>query len=365
MSRLRFVDPIEEAQRKRKQADAGLLDLFDEHPDLVTSNGAGPTLYTKEEIAEKAFEYFRERGFPYRKLPVHISMQELNALAKCDSLLTTTLGYHVADTYHPHRFHGHARKMKSPYDSFQIDKLLRRSIGNKLKYFGVIGTEYFSDMHMVSGTQVCANFRPGVACYYYRKFCKQDYRVLDACTGYGGRLLGFMASGMAGEYVGIDPSVPTYKGNKRMVRALGFADKAWLINKPAEDVELSELGGKVDFCFTSPPYFAKEEYDDADTQSFKRYPEAKAWKRGFLEPFLKLQFDALKHNKFAVINIADVKFGNHVVPLTKWVVELAEKIGFEHRDTEDLVLSGHRFGSGGEGKEGEQALEPVFIFYKP
>src|ERR1039458_6268539 len=204
--RLRIVDAIDEAMKnsRRKKEVSPMEDLFELHPDLVSAQGPGPTIYQDEEITADAFTYFRKHGFPYRKLPVHICKQEINALAKCKSLLTTTLGYHVADTYHPHRFHGHARKMKSPVEAFEDDKMLMRAIRLQYKYAGVIGQEYFSLLHYVSGVQVTANFRPGVAVHYYRKFCKNGACVLDPCTGYGGRLLGAMASGVVEDYVGID-----------------------------------------------------------------------------------------------------------------------------------------------------------------
>lgn len=86
-------------------------------------------IYSIDEITEKAFRYFRDNGFPYRKLPIHVCMQEINVLANTpdEKLMKTNRGYHIADTYHPHRFHAKAINMDSPYDAFMNDKKLKKS----------------------------------------------------------------------------------------------------------------------------------------------------------------------------------------------------------------------------------------------
>ena len=74
---------------------------------------------------------------------------------------------------------------------------------------------------------------------------------------YGGRLVGAIASGVVGLYVGIDANKETVEANRRLASDLGFSDKAILIHDAAEDVQPSEIGDGFDVCFTSPPYFAK------------------------------------------------------------------------------------------------------------
>lgn len=73
-------------------------------------------IYPLDAIVEAAFAYFRTRGFPYRTMPLHVAMQEINALAALgdEELLHSDRGYQVADAYHPHRFAAHAEGMKSP-----------------------------------------------------------------------------------------------------------------------------------------------------------------------------------------------------------------------------------------------------------
>lgn len=354
---------------------------------------AGNPVYDDEAVIQQAINYYREKGFPYRALPMHVMMQQINQLAQTDSdnLTGTVVGYSVADTYHPHRFAAAATDKRSPLDSFNSDKYLRMTIEKTLAH-GAVGEEFLGMMALVAGTQACSNFRPGFALSYYRRFGFPGWTVLDTSTGYGGRLVGFLATNSRGSYIGIDPNVPTHEGNVRMMHDLGISKgyRALLLNMPAEDVQvdnaaaqegrvsyvafqdeehydhyerLSKLREVADFAFTSPPYFAKERYSFDDTQSWVRYGEsAELWRDKFLYPMLRLQFDVLKPGAYSCINIADVKIKNVTAPLSDWTVEAAIAAGFEVKGRDNYKLQ-RRMGKG--AANGTVAFEPVHIFQKP
>ena len=335
--------------------------LFDTDPSIgVLHTASGRPVYNPGQIIDAAFHHFRKTGFPYRKLPIHICMQEINNLATSDPSvwLNSNLGYHVADTYHPHRFAGHADGMLSPEDAFASDKLLRRTLALDMKFNGSIPDGVPTKLSIVSGTQACSNFRPGFAMYIYKRFCKAGDTVLDTSTGYGGRLVGFIASGIAGAYIGIDPSTATHDGNIRMAADLGVGDKVELHCMPAEDV--APFTERCSFAFTSPPYFSKERYADEPTQSFNRYRTGDEWRKGFLVPMMRLQYHSLKPGSYAVVNIADVKLKGKVYPLVDWTIDAGLTVGFEHIGTEHFGLSKRM----GAGQSGVVATEPVLIFKK-
>ena len=319
------------------------------------------SVFTNESIICDAFKWFRASGFPYRNLPIHVCKQEINALSQTDSdaLYNTKTGYGVADTYHPHRFHANAVGMKCPVDSFADDKLLARAIGLEL-VSGRVGTRYFGSLGLVSGTQAASNFRPGYACGISRKYCKPGDTVLDTSTGYGGRLVGFIASGIAGKYIGIDPNTLTHAGNTKLASDLGFADRVELHNSPAEDVDASKLAGTCDFAFTSPPYFCKERYSTEPTQSWVRYKTGDAWRNGFLKKMLALQFAALKSGSYNIVNIAPVNIGSDTYPLDKWCIEDGIACGLEYIETKSFGMN-VRCGSDND----DAAAEPVIVFRKP
>jgi hypothetical protein len=327
-----------------------------------TPKPTSTALFDHDRILEAAFAHFRATGFPYRRVPVHVAMQTLNKLAASDAttLLSTTVGYDVADSYHPHRFHATTAQHHSPVDAFNRDDLLRRALSKELEQGKVIPAGYFGGLSIVSDTQPCSNFRPGVALHYYRRYCQAGATVLDTSTGYGGRLVGFLASGLAGRYIGIDPNRATHDGNARLAADLGFADAIELHCLPAEDMNVELIRESCDFALTSPPYFSKEHYSEEPTQSWRRYPTADGWRDGFLRPMLRLQFDALKSGAINVVNIDDVTIGGTVHRLTDWTTEVAAEIGFELIEIDSLQLGG--FWSKVQDFD---SSEPIFVFRKP
>jgi hypothetical protein len=332
-------------------------------------------IYSDEEIIEQAFAYFREHGFPYRKLPVHVCMQEINKLAALpdDKLATSVLGYQIADTYHIERFSTPVNGMKTPKEAFYDDKVLKRCLtrmltkgtGIKETLIGGVG-----GIAITSGTQAAANFRPAYALKMYRKYCQAGYKVLDTSAGFGGRAVGAMAFPDL-YYVGIDPSTKSHVGNEIMVRDLGFSDRIKFIHSPVEDLLdmpcFSDwTNQEYDFAFTSPPYFSKELYENywlegRAVQSWSRYPTGEEWKTGFLDKMMLYQYSCLKHGSYSVVNIADVTIRNKIYNLVDWCKDSAARAGFIFEGTDTLNLQ-KRIGSGHE--DAPVATESVLIFKK-
>jgi len=334
-------------------------DDIEDDNDVPTYN-----VYARDLIEDAAFEYYREVGFPYRNLPRHMCMQEINKLAGMplsEKLLKHNLCYQVADTYHKHRFEAAAINMKSPVDSFADDDKLRRAIELRLDNAKGVPTNLFGELTLVRGTQACSNFRPAFAAYLYRSYAKQGATVLDTSTGYGGRLVGYMASQLNGLYIGIDPNTQTHEANLRMARDLGFEDHVELHNLPAEDVAHDVVKDRCDFAFTSPPYFKKEQYAHDDTQSWVRYGESgEMWRDNFLYPMLALQYAALRDDAYNIVNIAPVRIGKNIYPLDEWTIDAGKAAGFKYIETRKFMLA-TRFGA---NNAEEQAYEPVIIFKK-
>jgi hypothetical protein len=320
-------------------------------------------IYDLDAVVASAMQYYRGVGLPLRFLTVHECMQEINALAALDGhkLVESLLGYGVADTYHPHRFDAKVEGRPTVRDVFDNDKYLDYGLRLLVAQGKRINDQtVLSIFPYVRGAQVASNFRPGFALSMLRRFAFDGATVLDTSTGYGGRLVGFLAS-TCGRYVGIDPNTQTHVGNERMASDLGAEDRVMLINEPAEDVGADVVPDEsCDFAFTSPPYFSKERYSDEPTQSCNRYREHDEWRKGFLVPMVELQYQALRHDRIAVINIADVKLGSTTYPLVDWTVAAAVEAGFELIRREQFPLGGRVPGAG----EKREANEPVLVFRK-
>jgi hypothetical protein len=329
---------------------------------VAVRQGTPPSIiYTDDQVIDAAFDWFRKTGFPYRHQPLHVCMQELNELAQMgiDQLAHTSTGYQVADTYHTHRYTARTGHAKPTLDVFNDDRLLRKALRVSLDVGDGIPDHYFTALSL-TGTAPPTNFRPGFAAMFYRGYCQPDSVVLDTSTGYGGRLVGFMAACPRGRYIGIDPSTATHAANLRMAADLGYSDRVELYCEAAEDMYPHVLAGRADFAFTSPPYFARERYCDEPTQSDVRYTTADTWRAGFLEPMLRLQYAALKPGRYAVLNVMDYKHGPEKVPMIDWTMQAAVKAGFAYVRTEEFQLH-YRFGRGAQ----EIGTEPVLVFQKP
>lgn len=343
-----------------KTTDQNALFDWDAYEAAFGEGAVAP--FGNDAILDAAFTYARTHGFPYRHVSVPIGMQEINRLAAMGGreLLTSVLGYQLADTYHPERFAVTVPGKKTPLAAFCDDKLLKRAILiASADGAAVTPTSLCSALAITSGVQAAANFRPGFALYLYKRFAPHGAVVLDTSTGYGGRLVGFLASS-ASRYIGVDPNTVTHRGNLRLAVDYLASDRVELINLPAEDVPHELLKGRCDFAFTSPPYFQKEHYSDEETQSCNRYDSGDAWRVGFLRPMLELQFAALRAGSHNVVNIADVIIGPKTYPLVEWTLADALAIGFDVIDVEEFPISRMP----GQG-ERPQKFEPVVVMRKP
>jgi hypothetical protein len=330
------------------------------------NRSAQVSVFSDDQVIQACFDHYRSAGFPYPDPPIGECMVSINRLASMsmEQLVRTHEGLLVADKFQRHRFAAVADGMLSPLQSFADDKKLLYVIKINLEAKGVTGDGSLrSTLGMVQGAQTCSNFRPGFAAYLYRRFVPPGGVVLDTSAGYGGRLVGALASTVVSRYIGIDPNQPSIDGSRRLLTMLGVPDFAELVVLPAEDIPLSRWAGLCDFMFTSPPYFNKERYSDDPTQSGNRYPEADQWRERFLVPMMRLSFESLKPGAHAAINIADVLVGGIRHPLGDWTVAAGKLVGFDHLGTVDFPVGGTRFGSD-KGKGSDNA-EPVFLFKKP
>ena len=329
-------------------------------------------VFSEDEIVAAAMSYFRAAGFPYRSLPLHRCMVEINALHALEDakLVQTLLGYHVADTYHPHRWHAHIGKQPNAIDNFESDERLEEAIRHVIEYDHTWSPTSFASMiGLTHGAQFVSNFRPGYALWLLRRHAPNGGRVFDASAGYGGRLVGFLASECS-EYLGIDPARETQRGNAKLVRDLCPDSKSVeLLTLPAEDVEHDAVRERFDVAVTSPPYFKKERYSNETTQSWRRYPNAEDWRDKFLVPLLDLQRAALKRGGTNVLNIADVKIeGEGLVPLVEWTLDAARE-RFDVIAIDELPLR-RRWGRWNPPEPSEDvvsegvATEPVIVMRK-
>jgi hypothetical protein len=161
---------------------------------------------------------------------------------------------------------------------------------------------------------ICDTYKPSV--------------VYDPCAGWGGRMLGSVASGC--HYVGVEPSNETYDNLITMAHFLGIEDRVTLINDSAENV----VPPKSQLVLTSPPYFDLEIYDDNPLQSVKVYPDYEDWTNIFLRGIIAKSVSTL--DGVSCWNVA-----NYTYDLVSDVLKYHTELGM-HKVNEFCVVSSKR-----------------------
>jgi hypothetical protein len=318
----------------------------------------------REEQIEELFQYWKDNGYPNYDKSYYDLDKELHSIIMFDErsilkgkdLIQTMHGLGFLWTYFPHWVDIKCGADKSVADNWNDEDKLRTLIEKTYDWELKHGNGTFTinrlrqNAKVYCSKQSVSNFRPTVAKYIYNTYGNRG-TVWDMSCGFGGRLLGFIASDCK-KYIGTDPSTNTYNGLLEMKNDFAHTDK---------EIELYCLGsevfrpneGSVDLCFTSPPYFDTERYSDEETQSYIKFPTKDEWVSGFLYSTIENCKYALKDNGYLIINIANVKSCDELESST---VRIAEELGFTLLDTLYLILSS----ISGKGIK----REPVFIFKK-
>jgi hypothetical protein len=251
----------------------------------------------------------------------------------------------------------------------------------------------------VTGGPPPTNFPPEIAKYLFLRFTKHLREdevaiVFDPSAGWGGRLLGALAchNERRVHYVGTDPNSDHWMGD------LGITKYEYLAGyfngnirgkyrntceifhcgseAIANDQRFQKYRRKIDFIFTSPPYFAAEGYSDEATQSHIKYPTYEAWRDEFLTKTLATCVSWLKEGCFLCLNIADVRFNDKVLPLQEDAADILLRLGlWRHPDLKMVLKTAP---GEPEGKAGipvirnfcvvngrRRKYEPILVFEKP
>jgi 16S rRNA G966 N2-methylase RsmD len=127
--------------------------------------------------------------------------------------------------------------------------------------------------------------------------------VLDPCAGWGGRMLGAVASGA--KYIAFEPNTKTFDGLNRLAKFLDIQDKVTLICDDALNMDNYDLP-KVDLVLTSPPYFDLEIYTREDTQSITKHDNYQSWADNFLNPLISKCLSKLNSDGVSCWNVGKV-----------------------------------------------------------
>ena len=256
----------------------------------------------------------------------------------------------------------------------------------------------FQIFRLSLNSQPAVNFPPLTARLLYEKctdHIEQDepLNIYDPSAGWGGRILGAMASMKRIHYIGTDPNTDNYideLGKSRYEYVADFFNEHGLETNPFWEEEkntyhvfqegsehignhpdFQQYKGKLDLVFTSPPYFDREQYSDDDAQSFKSYPLYHDWRDNFLRPTLENAYNSLKSDRYLLWNIADIKIGKSTFhPLEQDSIDIIESLGGECKGKLKMLMASMIGVDQSNVKNSvavdgvTQKYEPIFIFYK-
>jgi len=241
--------------------------------------------------------------------------------------------------------------------------------------------------------QPAVNFPPLTAKFLYEHFTKHidntdKVTVYDPSAGWGGRILGAMCTNRDLHYIGTDPNpdnVGIYEKVAHYYNTHCFQSNPFFGKASPNTFEVFQLGsevigddknflkyfGKLDFVFTSPPYFNREQYSQDENQSFKKFSAYEDWRDNFLKPTLTTVYNFLKNDRYICWNIADIKIGeNKFIPLEQDSIDVVESLGGEYKGIYKMLMT-RMVGIDASNVKNSVKIngdaykfEPILVFYK-
>jgi hypothetical protein len=320
---------------------------------------------SKEDLISSYVKLWRERGYPnYQKSDYNMAREFSELLAFDDKTIfrngiikQTMHSCGLLWTYFPHWIDVKYGEQKTIRELWNDDEKLTELIKKTYEYEKKHGAGYITTNRLRQNSKVylskqsVSNFRPSAAKFIYNRYGNGG-DVWDMSCGWGGRLLGFLASDCR-SYIGTEPASDTFNGLLSLNAQFNNESKIVSLFKTGSEDYLPQ-NESLDLCFTSPPYFDTEKYSDEDSQSYIKYPTKESWLVGFYQKSITNCYHGLKSGGKMMINIANT-------PKHDWLesetVAISTAIGFDLSEIIRLELSSIS-GSGAK-------YEPIFIFNKP
>ena len=335
-------------------------DIFTMYNDINTTDDE------REELIQWLFNLIRSRD---NAVPLHTWSDDIfNKIVSglCDidtytiyqdgSFSLNNMGANILTQFFPEILGVVKSGKVSHRDFFKDDKRLIGYCRTVLKYC-TSPLEMFKMMSF-RGSSRCYNFRPATAKALYELYGKDNCKVLDTSSGFGGRLLGFFTAKNTSEYVGIDPNTADSCNRFILYMSRYFNKKAYVNKIGSEDFTVEnypQYENYFDISFTSPPYFDTEKYSDDITQSHVKFNIYDSWVDGFYRNTIYNSCNALKLDGTFAINIFE-KVDN----IKEYTEEFLNDCGFYIIKEDKYLLRIHpRESSYGSDKMSK--YEPIWV----
>jgi hypothetical protein len=245
---------------------------------------------------------YRLLGFPWATIEDDknpIAQVAASKVAVKDDVIVSVgnAGQRTCLAAHPQRLRAKHAGQYSVVEAFEDDKTLTRALRYQLDRGDPV-TPRRVLRALMALVRAPRNFPPALARWIADEYAPSGGVVLDPCSGYGGRLLGVMASVRQVSYIGFDIEPENAAGNLGLARRLEVEARA---RQELRAVEDPAEWPTVDVVLTSPPYYNLEDYGAAARGRLLGYPSYEAWREGFLRTLIER---ALRAAPIVVLNVA-------------------------------------------------------------
>ena len=201
-----------------------------------------------------------------------------------------------------------------------------------------------------------------------KKYTKPGDNYYDFSCGWGVRALSALVNNV--NYFGTDPNsklVEKILEMKKDYDEVNNTNHNFDIRPIGSEIYIPEWENKMDFVFTSPPYFALEIYK-SENQSYKDGMQYEEWLESYLKPTVCNIYKYLKDDGHFGINVKDFYFDKKYYSLEDDTVNMILSQGFELVNIHMLKNIARTYGSVHWEKHttgiSDKADEKIFIFKK-
>lgn len=275
-------------------------------------------------------------------------------------------GHKILDHYMSHFWDVKNHKGVSVRSLFTQQHLEKALFTNLLMHSTPYPTEIRRMLVMTAGLGNVTKYRTITSKAIVQYFGAK--RVLDPCTGWGGRMLGTLAAAEDTYYCGCEPDENTCNGLMNILSDEcipgDVTKRADIWNDPIEKLLPNlQKEEKYDMILTSPPYFNLELYTSGE-QSTMAYPTWDTWVDKWLTPVILGCLACLKPTGTSCWSVKNFQ-SDKKYPLADIVQQIHKETGWRLIKTVTMTGSA-RMGAKRieDGKATRQSEEETFCFQK-
>ena len=216
-------------------------------------------------------------------------------------------------------------------------------------------TPYLSEIkrgiYFCCGLTKSTMYRPQLSKLLCMKYSPTN--VFDPCAGWGGRMLGAVASGA--NYIAFEPNTETFYNLQKIINFLNIEKQVKIICDDAMNMDYYDFPN-YDMIITSPPYFDVEIYSKEKTQSITKLNDYDSWKDYFLKGIIEKSITRLNEDGVSCWNVGKVGKKD----MRKDVIEIHKQFDYSYQTSFAITSSKRQALQNKEKNQKSKDLTDIF-----